>query len=682
MKFLNPQFLWAFGVLAIPIIIHLFNFRRFKKVMFPNLRFLEEVQIQNKNKQQLKKWLVLAARLFALSFLVLAFAGPFIPGKDENSAAAGNLLSVYIDNSFSMNAEGTEGELLEVAKNRARNLVVAYGETDRFQLLTNDFEGRHQRTVSKETFLQWVDELTYSARSRNLSEVFERQKNILQKETNTFTRNLAFHISDFQRSVSDMENIRGDSSIALYFIPLEANSRANISVDSLWFDTPYIRGGETSVLHILIKNYGSENLENSTVTLTLNGVQKGLTALELEAGLEKVVDIAFLPEKEGWNEALVQIQDFPIVFDDKLYFSFEVRNSRRVLHIVPDQKPSKEVEAVYKTDPFFIYEAASAKQLDYRSFGDYDLIIVQELPEMSTGLISELKKYTEAGGSLVLIPAETNPEVMNMLASSFDLPLLGNAIALAGEINRINTDHPVYKEIIEKMNERMAYPALYRYYPWQTPASGTYENLLSTKQGLPILTLFEKGKGQIYYMSVALSQDWSSLTRHFLFPATLLQAGFRSIPGQSFYYQIGNTVLLPMRRERGVKEDIIEMEGESGVFIPELVVRNNSQFLRLDETVQTAGSFWLKKKGETAHLQSVSLNYDRKESQTEVWKTDELAARLTPGTRAQVIDGNAESLGKTIREIDAGKQLWKVAVFLTLLFITIEILLLRFLKTA
>ncbi|HCS21502.1 MAG TPA: hypothetical protein DIW47_13245, partial [Bacteroidetes bacterium] len=164
MKFLNPQFLWAFGVLAIPIIIHLFNFRRFKKVMFPNLRFLEEVQIQNKNKQQLKKWLVLAARLFALSFLVLAFAGPFIPGKDDKAAAAGNLLSVYIDNSFSMNAEGTEGELLEVAKNRARNLVAAYGETDRFQLLSNDFEGRHQRAVSKETFLQWVDELGYSAR--------------------------------------------------------------------------------------------------------------------------------------------------------------------------------------------------------------------------------------------------------------------------------------------------------------------------------------------------------------------------------------------------------------------------------------------------------------------------------------------------------------------------------------
>lgn len=682
MKFLNPQFLWAFGVLAIPIIIHLFNFRRFKKVIFPNLRFLEEVQIQNKNKQQLKKWLVLAARLFALSFLVLAFAGPFIPGKDDKAAAAGNLLSVYIDNSFSMNAEGTEGELLEVAKNRARNLVNAYGETDRFQLLSNDFEGRHQRAVSKETFLQWVDELAYSARSRNLSEVFERQKNILQKETNTYTRNLAFQISDFQKSVSDLENIQGDSSIALYFIPLEANSRSNISVDSLWFDTPYIRGGEPSTLHILLKNYGSDDLHNSTVTFSVNGVQKGLAALELEAGLEKIIDIAFIPEKDGWNQVLVQIQDFPIVFDDKLYFSFEVRNSRKILHIAPDTKPSREVEAVFKTDPFFLYETASSKQLDYRSFGEYDLILVQELVEMSTGLISELKKYTEEGGSLILIPSEANPDAMNALSSSFGLPLLANSFAQAGEINVVNTDHPVYKEIIEKINERMAYPAMYRYYPWQTPASGSYENLLSTKQGVPILSLFQKGKGQVYFLSMALSQDWSSLTRHFLFPATLLQAGFRSIPGQALYYPIGTTMLVPLRKERGAKEDIIEMEGEKGVFIPEVILRNNSQFLRLDESQQSAGSFWLKKKGETERLQSVSLNYDRKESQTETWNGDELAARLTPGTQAQVMDGNAESLGKTIREMDSGKQLWKLAVFLTLLFIAIEILLLRFLKTA
>jgi len=181
MKFINPQFLWAFGVLAIPIIIHLFNFRRFKKVMFPNLRFLQEVQIQNKNKQQLKKLLVLASRLLALSFLVLAFAGPFIPGKDEGVSAAGNVLSIYIDNSFSMNAEGSEGELLEVAKNRARNIAGAYNETDQFQLLSNDFEGKHQRLVNREAFLQWVDELGYSAKTRNLSEVYTRQKNLLQK---------------------------------------------------------------------------------------------------------------------------------------------------------------------------------------------------------------------------------------------------------------------------------------------------------------------------------------------------------------------------------------------------------------------------------------------------------------------------------------------------------------------
>ncbi|MEO5584097.1 MAG: BatA domain-containing protein [Flavobacteriales bacterium] len=43
MAFLFPSFLWALTALAIPVIIHLFQLRRFKRIDFPNVRFLQEV---------------------------------------------------------------------------------------------------------------------------------------------------------------------------------------------------------------------------------------------------------------------------------------------------------------------------------------------------------------------------------------------------------------------------------------------------------------------------------------------------------------------------------------------------------------------------------------------------------------------------------------------------------------
>jgi len=680
MKFINPQFLWAFGVLAIPIIIHLFNFRRFKKVMFPNLRFLQEVQIQNKNKQQLKKLLVLASRLLALSFLVLAFAGPFIPGKDEGVSAAGNVLSIYIDNSFSMNAEGSEGELLEVAKNRARNIAGAYNETDQFQLLSNDFEGKHQRLVNREAFLQWVDELGYSAKTRNLSEVYTRQKNLLQKEGGNEMRRMAFLISDFQQSVSDIDNLETDSTISVYFLPLEAQTRSNLSLDSVWFETPYVRSGESALLHVRVKNFGSDDLENATMTLEVNGVQKGLAALQVEGGLESTIELSFIPEKAGWNQAVLRIDDYPIVFDDALYFSFEVRDSRKVLHILADGNAGKEIKSVYSTDSYFQYQQMSVNALDYRSFSEYDLILVESLPDLSSGLSSELKKYTEEGGSLVFIPNKDNAAAGNLLATALELPLLSTKKEGAQEIRFINTEHPIYQEIIEKMDERMPYPQVQAYYPWQVQPSGGYARLLGTADGQSILSLFDRGKGQVYYLSLPLSLEWSSLTRHFLFPATLLQAGFRSIPGQSLYKQIGGDMMIPLRLKANSNEEILELRGEKETSIPEVLVRNNTQYLRMDESVQQAGSFWLHKKGETTNLQSISINYSRRESATAAYASDELKDRLPPGSSISIINSKSESVGKMVRDLDAGEQLWKLAVLLTLLFVAIEILLLRFLK--
>ena len=74
MKFLYPEFLWALTVLAIPIIIHLFNFKRYKTLYFSSLNFIKHVDQKTKSTQRLKHLLVLLMSLLAFTFLALAFA--------------------------------------------------------------------------------------------------------------------------------------------------------------------------------------------------------------------------------------------------------------------------------------------------------------------------------------------------------------------------------------------------------------------------------------------------------------------------------------------------------------------------------------------------------------------------------------------------------------------------------
>ena len=144
MAFLYPNFLWAFTALAIPIIIHLFQLRRFKRIEFPNVQFLQEVTQQTRSRKQVRHWLVLLARIFALAALVLAFAQPYLPASDGVAPAGERAVGLYLDDSWSMDGQNAGGRLLDQARTDAQDAIMAHAPAVRFQVLTNRFEGRQQ----------------------------------------------------------------------------------------------------------------------------------------------------------------------------------------------------------------------------------------------------------------------------------------------------------------------------------------------------------------------------------------------------------------------------------------------------------------------------------------------------------------------------------------------------------
>ena len=168
MKFLFPQFLWALLLLIIPIIIHLFNFRRYKKVVFSNVSMLKEIETQSRKTKQLKKWLVLLTRVIALSSLILAFAIPYIPS--QSGLFDRKLISIYIDNSQSMLAEGESGQLFEDAKNKAREIIRNLPENAEIQIINNGLSFSSNKTNSPSNALRLIDNLAIDHRPNDLSE--------------------------------------------------------------------------------------------------------------------------------------------------------------------------------------------------------------------------------------------------------------------------------------------------------------------------------------------------------------------------------------------------------------------------------------------------------------------------------------------------------------------------------
>ena len=270
MQFLYPSFLWALLALAIPIIIHLFYFRRFKKVYFTNVKFLKEVKEETSARRKLRNLLVLLMRLAAIAMLVLAFAQPFIP-QDTEVQKGDKSVSVFIDNSFSMNALSQDVPLIEKAKQRAREVVEAYSVEDRFQILTNDFEGRHQRLVSKEDALSLIDEIKTTPSVKEISKVLTRQLQALN--TSKLENKSAYVISDFQKNISDFENF-SDTIMEMNLIPLQSVQERNISIDTAYFDSPVQMLNQTNTLVIKVRNHSDDVAENIRLSLKHDGQTK------------------------------------------------------------------------------------------------------------------------------------------------------------------------------------------------------------------------------------------------------------------------------------------------------------------------------------------------------------------------------------------------------------------------
>src|SRR6202008_351487 len=101
MSFVYPAFLYSLFAILIPIIIHLFNFRKYKTVYFTNVKFLRELKQESQSKSRLKELLILLSRILAISCLVLAFAQPVIVDKNSKVKVGQKAVGIFIDNSFS-----------------------------------------------------------------------------------------------------------------------------------------------------------------------------------------------------------------------------------------------------------------------------------------------------------------------------------------------------------------------------------------------------------------------------------------------------------------------------------------------------------------------------------------------------------------------------------------------------
>jgi len=681
MQFVNPLFLIGLVAIAIPVIIHLFNFKRFKRVYFTNVKFLQELKLESQKQSRLRHLIILFLRILAILCLVLAFAQPYIPLTDNQvKQQARKAISIYIDNSFSMEARNGNGTLLDEAKAKAREIASVYQSSDLFQILTNDFEGSQQRFITRDEFLGRVDEVKISSAVKDISAVVRRQSDLFS--ANRSKANTSYLISDFQASTTSVNDFPKNISFRTYLIPVASNVKNNLYIDSCWFESPVHQLNQGEKLKVRIKNISKDPFEKIPLKLTINNQQRAVASFNIKSKGETELEIPFTNHEKGWQFGKLEISDYPITFDDRFYFTYPVTSVIKTLAI-NGAAPNVYLNSLFAGDSIVQFTNSSENSLNYSTLDNYNFLILNQLPAITSGMSQALTQFIGKGGCLAVIPSrEADIKSYNHFLSTVQSDLFQRWDTSKTKIASINLQHVVFRDVFESVPENSDLPVVFSHFRIAKTVHSSGESLLPLSDGSSFCNVYAYGKGFVYLFASPLDPKFTNFPRHTLFVPTLYRMALLSIYANKLFYTLGSDEPIPLPEAKTGSEPVFKIRSRQKSFemIPELRKTGLQLSLMIHNGINEAGNYTVFDGNND--ICGIAFNYDRRESNLECLDMDQLQNGIDKSgdKNIQVFKVKEKPLAEALLEMNQGIQLWKIFVFLALFFLAAEVVLLRIWK--
>ena len=671
MIYQNPHLLYALFAIAIPVLIHLFNFRKHKTVYFSSIRFLKNIKEENRRKSELKNILILISRILAITFLVIAFAKPYIPASIEKIS---NNIFIYIDNSQSMNIDFGEGNLLNTAKNKAIEISKAYGSENNFFLITNDFSSNHTFSYNTSTIKQQIEKINPSSKQRSIIDVISRIDNSKTKNSHLYI------ISDFQAStlnINDLKEYEIKNKISL--IPITNKNQTNIIIDSLFTKGPIFKSTNEAEIHVIISNTSNEDIKNEVLFLYLDNKQKSQQYINLSAKETKEVVFKFLTSDNPFITGEIRTYDTPIAYDNNFFFKISKSEKINVITINKDSNNSA-FNALFGHDST-LFNLLSLEQdnVNHNKLAKQDFIILNEVTELSSGLLNTLLAFTNNGGSLLIVPPSNLNSFnnYNIMLSSLDINTIESKQESKLKINRFSTKHPVYKNVFSEELDKVDYPISSQSYFLNKRRICTQIIGLANKENF--LSAYNTGKGIIYQFSSPLNINFNSFTKHALFVPTLINMATYTTKKNTAYYTIGSNEKISIKHINDLT-NITHIKGEKIDVIPTVTHKAGKQLLNPHGQITENGIYSIINNKQLIDM--IAFNYNSSEGNILALTNDEIEDFISKNNiqNTTIISTATLALKQIIKEQEIGKEYWKIAILISLLFFAFEILLIKSIK--
>ena len=679
MEFVHPERLWFLFLLLIPIVIHLFHFRKRKTLYFSSLRFIQFLEKEQQSTRKLKHLLVLLTRMLALAAVIFAFAQPQLQ-KDASANAGKPALLIYLDNSFSMSAIGTEGSLFSEGRELAKRMLQDVKPDTRVLICSNQLNHSEQRFQSKAEALRYLDKLDIYALSRSLDDVLtwqQRQIERHQSQKENLGQIQQIFISDFQQSQAKLKAQKPEPNQSFYAYQLKAQQIQNAYIDSIWFAKPTHQRQTEQTLMVRVQNFGEQAKKRLELQVKIGKIKRTMF-LQIGANNSQIASFPYTEINKNFVQGEVQINDQQIHFDDTWYFSYEVPERTNV-YLIEEANSSPNVARAYAVEARYNVQTSSPGEVAANTLAEADLIVLNGLDEISSGLRDDLSTAHQNGQRILIIPGENiRLNDYKPLLQALSLPELGPLQSNALNLQRINDEDPFFKGVFEKKQERLNVALVKKAYGIQNQAQSSATPLLISRSGQ---ALFMRANNTAFLFTTALQSSFGSLVNQSLFPTILLRCGEYASERYPAYAILGKDAQIKVRAKHQ-EEAPLRFISDQTEFIAQYIASPNQ--LR----IQIGGSAALEKlkagiyelKG-TEVLAQLALNNNRTESKLELLEESALLELMeTNGIKNCTFNQIKEGQSLTAIQLDDTKSYWRYFLIFGLLCLFAELSLLKWWK--
>ena len=676
-SFVHYPLLWGLLIVGVPVLIHLINMFRHRRVEWAAMEFLLASQRKNRTWILLKQLLLLLLRMLAVAAVVLIVAQPLLQNRFGSFFGSGKTHHiVLLDDSFSMSDRWADTSAFEQAKVVVERIGAKAGrqvQPQSFTLLRFSQVARASVGTQPDLLEEPVDREFVSG-LRKMLDSFECShlapgpisavETVFQLlgETEGEQR-IVYLISDFRaRQWNDPADLRNrlakfsEMGAKLHLINCVETTRPNLAISKLVPGAGTRAAGVPLFMEVTVKNFGAAPVKEVPVLLEADDQPRPAVRIPAIPPGEAVTERfpVFFPTA-GEHQITARLEADPVACDG---FRFSVVDFPVDLPVLLIDGGSDALDARYLAAALapggpvttgINPRIEKPRYLSMNPLDEFRAIYLLNIDRLDTSAIEALERYVTAGGGVGLFLGEQcrsqffNDELYRDGKGLFPLPLTGPAELLVDRLQKAPDlevgRHPIFSVFAGKRNSFLSMVIVHRYFAvpkgWQPGADSQTQVIARLRNGAPLAVERDFGEGRVVAILTTAAPVWNNWARNnpsFVVAILEMQAFLSSGPGLEVSKRVGSPLELeldPAQYDAQVRlftpgEENIPLTGTAAVPTP-----GGSLAVSLPDT-EISGIYTARliRKGGAEEIRRLAFNVEAEEGDLSALGGPELASRL------------------------------------------------------